>query len=80
MKQIPPAGDFRPYLHIHDHDFSLLINSNKPQAGVVIGVTVGQESDDLFDDVSNSTRTQSSAMPHRIGQTSYPSHRTGQRE
>jgi len=47
---------------------------------VVIGVTVGQESDDLFDDVSNSTRTQSSAMPHRIGQTSYPSHRTGQRE
>lgn len=38
--QIPPAGDFRPYLHIHDHDFSLLVNSNKPQAGVVVGVTV----------------------------------------
>ena len=38
-KQIPPPGDFRPYLHIHDHDFSLLVNSNKPQAGVVVGVT-----------------------------------------
>lgn len=38
--QIPPAGDFRPYLHIHDHDFSLLINSNKPQPGAVVGVTV----------------------------------------
>lgn len=39
-KQIPPAGDFRPYLHIHDHDFSLLVNSNKPQPGTVVGVTV----------------------------------------
>ena len=38
--QFPPAGDFRPYLHIHDHDFSLLVNSGKPQAGVVVGVTV----------------------------------------
>ncbi|WVW86151.1 hypothetical protein I302_108192 [Kwoniella bestiolae CBS 10118] len=39
LRPIPPAGDFRPYLHIHDHDFSLLVNSNKPQAGVVVGVT-----------------------------------------
>ncbi|KAL7418405.1 hypothetical protein Q5752_006863 [Cryptotrichosporon argae] len=39
MRPIPPAGDFRPYLHIHDHDFSLLVNANKPQAGVVVGVT-----------------------------------------
>jgi len=39
MNQIPAPGDFRPYLHIHDHDFSLLVNSNKPQAGVVVGVT-----------------------------------------
>jgi hypothetical protein len=40
LRPIPPVGDFRPYLHIHDHDFSLLVNSNKPQAGVVVGVTV----------------------------------------
>lgn len=39
VRPIPLAGDFRPYLHIHDHDFSLLVNSNKPQAGVVVGVT-----------------------------------------
>ncbi|KAK8853233.1 hypothetical protein IAR55_003935 [Kwoniella newhampshirensis] len=39
LRPIPPAGDFRPYLHIHDHDFSLLVNSNKPQPGVVVGVT-----------------------------------------
>ncbi|WVR07677.1 hypothetical protein IAU60_004719 [Kwoniella sp. DSM 27419] len=39
LRPIPPAGDFRPYLHIHDHDFSLLVNSNKPQAGIVVGVT-----------------------------------------
>ncbi|ORY33392.1 hypothetical protein BCR39DRAFT_519739 [Naematelia encephala] len=39
LRPIPPAGDFRPYLHIHDHDFSLLVNANKPQAGVVVGVT-----------------------------------------
>jgi hypothetical protein len=38
--QIPPVGDFRPYLHIHDHDFSLLVNSSKPQPGIVVGVTV----------------------------------------
>ncbi|KAI9634049.1 uncharacterized protein MKK02DRAFT_17619 [Dioszegia hungarica] len=39
LRPIPPAGDFRPYLHIHDHDFSLLVNSNKPQPGTVVGVT-----------------------------------------
>ncbi|TXT06632.1 uncharacterized protein COLE_05963 [Cutaneotrichosporon oleaginosum] len=39
LRPIPLAGDFRPYLHIHDHDFALLVNSNKPQAGVVVGVT-----------------------------------------
>ncbi|BEI82755.1 hypothetical protein CcaverHIS002_0306230 [Cutaneotrichosporon cavernicola] len=39
LRPIPLAGDFRPYLHIHDHDFSLLVNSNKPQAGVLVGVT-----------------------------------------
>ncbi|ODN77662.1 hypothetical protein L202_04813 [Cryptococcus amylolentus CBS 6039] len=39
MRPLPPAGDFRPYLHIHDHDFSLLVNANKPQPGVVVGVT-----------------------------------------
>ncbi|GMK56685.1 hypothetical protein CspeluHIS016_0305250 [Cutaneotrichosporon spelunceum] len=39
LRPIPLAGDFRPYLHIHDHDFSLLVNANKPQAGVLVGVT-----------------------------------------
>jgi len=39
VRPLPLAGDFRPYLHIHDHDFSLLVNANKPQAGVVVGVT-----------------------------------------
>ncbi|KAK4685933.1 hypothetical protein P7C73_g4202, partial [Tremellales sp. Uapishka_1] len=39
FRPIPPAGDFRPYLHIHDLDFPLLVNSNKPQAGLVVGVT-----------------------------------------
>ncbi|WVQ72633.1 hypothetical protein IAR50_002192 [Cryptococcus sp. DSM 104548] len=39
MRPLPPAGDFRPYLHIHDHDFSLLVNANKPQPGAVVGVT-----------------------------------------
>ncbi|KIR34079.1 hypothetical protein I352_03312 [Cryptococcus deuterogattii MMRL2647] len=39
LRPIPPTGDFRPYLHIHDHDLSLLINANKPQPGVVVGVT-----------------------------------------
>lgn len=42
IRPIPLAGDFRPYLHIHDHDFSLLVNANKPQAGVVVGVTVSR--------------------------------------
>jgi hypothetical protein len=44
LRPLPPAGDFRPYLHIHDHDFSLLVNSNKPQPGVVVGVTVSDQS------------------------------------
>jgi hypothetical protein len=42
MRPIPTESvDFRPYLHIHDLDFRLLVNSNKPQPGVVVGVTVG---------------------------------------
>jgi hypothetical protein len=41
MKPIPTeSADLRPYLHIHDLDFRLLVNSNKPQPGVVVGVTV----------------------------------------
>lgn len=40
MRPIPPAGDFRPYLHIHDHDLTILVNANKPQPGAVVGVTV----------------------------------------
>jgi hypothetical protein len=41
LLQVPASKfDFRPYLHIHDLDFRLLFNSNKPPAGVVVGVTV----------------------------------------
>ena len=62
MRPIPPAGDFRPYLHIHDHDFSLLVNSNKPQPGVVVGVTVSTPDDFMS---SAHGRIHSSAMrPH----------------
>ncbi|WVO12525.1 hypothetical protein L204_100125 [Cryptococcus depauperatus] len=39
IRPFPPSGDLRPYLHIHDHDFSLLVNKAKPQPGVVVGVT-----------------------------------------
>ena len=43
MKPIPTeSADLRPYLHIHDLDFRILVNSNKPQPGVVVGVTVSR--------------------------------------
>jgi len=43
MKPIPTeSADLRPYLHIHDLDFRVLVNSNKPQPGVVVGVTVSR--------------------------------------
>jgi hypothetical protein len=37
--QIPLAGDFRPYITIHDQDYTSLINKNPPKTGLVIGVT-----------------------------------------
>jgi hypothetical protein len=37
--QIPLAGDFRPYVTIHDRDYTSLINKSPPKVGVVIGVT-----------------------------------------
>lgn len=39
--QLPASNlDLRPYLHIHDLDFRLIVNGNKPPNGVVVGVTV----------------------------------------
>ncbi|KAG8966658.1 hypothetical protein FRC05_002460 [Tulasnella sp. 425] len=36
---IPLAGDFRPYFHIHDQDYAILVNKNPPKAGLILGVT-----------------------------------------
>ncbi|ELU40474.1 FAD/FMN-containing protein [Rhizoctonia solani AG-1 IA] len=33
------TGDIRPYFHIHDRDFPLLITKNAPRPGLIIGVT-----------------------------------------
>lgn len=39
--QLPASNlDIRPYLHIHDLDFRLIVNANKPPTGVIVGVTV----------------------------------------
>ncbi|CAE6480717.1 unnamed protein product [Rhizoctonia solani] len=38
-RPIPFAGDIRPYFHIHDRDFPLLITKNAPRPGLIIGVT-----------------------------------------
>ncbi|KAG8965627.1 hypothetical protein FRC00_010180 [Tulasnella sp. 408] len=37
--KIPLAGDFRPYFHIHDQDYAILVNKNPPKAGLILGVT-----------------------------------------
>jgi hypothetical protein len=39
IRPIPFAGDFRPFFTIHDHDFKTLVTKNKPNAGVILGVT-----------------------------------------
>ncbi|CAE6352562.1 unnamed protein product [Rhizoctonia solani] len=39
MRPIPFAGDIRPYFHIHDRDFPVLITKNAPRPGLIIGVT-----------------------------------------
>lgn len=43
IRPIPTDSmDLRPYLHIHDLDFMLLVNASKPQPGIVAGVTVSR--------------------------------------
>ncbi|KAF8529889.1 hypothetical protein JB92DRAFT_2860175, partial [Gautieria morchelliformis] len=39
IRPIPLAGDFRPYVTIHDRDYTSLINKSPPKVGLVIGVT-----------------------------------------
>lgn len=39
IRPIPFAGDFRPFFTIHDYDFKTLVTKNKPNAGVMLGVT-----------------------------------------
>ncbi|KAG8934040.1 guanine nucleotide-binding protein subunit beta 1 [Tulasnella sp. 417] len=39
LRPIPLAGDFRPYFHIHDQDYTILVNKNPPKAGLILGVT-----------------------------------------
>ncbi|KAF8577586.1 DUF1630-domain-containing protein [Ramaria rubella] len=39
VRPIPLAGDFRPYITIHDRDYTSLINKHPPKAGLIIGVT-----------------------------------------
>ncbi|KIO21720.1 hypothetical protein M407DRAFT_217683 [Tulasnella calospora MUT 4182] len=39
LRPIPLAGDFRPYFHIHDQDYAMLVNKNPPKTGLILGVT-----------------------------------------
>lgn len=39
VKQIPWAGDFRPYFTIHDREHTALVNDRRPKAGLLLGVT-----------------------------------------
>ncbi|KAB5595770.1 Polarity axis stabilization protein [Ceratobasidium theobromae] len=39
MRPLPFAGDVRPYFHIHDRDFPILMTKNTPRPGLIIGVT-----------------------------------------
>ncbi|KAF8604597.1 DUF1630-domain-containing protein [Ceratobasidium sp. AG-I] len=39
MRPLPFAGDLRPYFHIHDRDFPVLVTKNAPRPGLVLGVT-----------------------------------------
>ncbi|KAG8701112.1 hypothetical protein FRC09_005550 [Ceratobasidium sp. 395] len=39
IRPLPFAGDIRPYFHIHDRDFPILISKNAPRPGLIIGVT-----------------------------------------
>ncbi|QRV74955.1 polarity axis stabilization protein [Ceratobasidium sp. AG-Ba] len=39
IRPLPFAGDIRPYFHIHDRDFNLLVSKNAPRPGLILGVT-----------------------------------------
>ncbi|CAE6442284.1 unnamed protein product [Rhizoctonia solani] len=39
IRPVPFAGDVRPYFHIHDRDFPVLVTKNAPRPGLIIGVT-----------------------------------------
>ncbi|CAE6456451.1 unnamed protein product [Rhizoctonia solani] len=39
IRPVPFAGDIRPYFHIHDRDFPVLVTKNAPRPGLIIGVT-----------------------------------------
>ncbi|CAE6474746.1 unnamed protein product [Rhizoctonia solani] len=39
IRPVPFAGDIRPYFHIHDRDFSVLVTKNAPRPGLIVGVT-----------------------------------------
>ncbi|CAE7170492.1 unnamed protein product [Rhizoctonia solani] len=39
MRPVPFAGDIRPYFHIHDRDFPVIVTKNAPRPGLIIGVT-----------------------------------------
>ncbi|CAE6435148.1 unnamed protein product [Rhizoctonia solani] len=39
IRPVPFAGDIRPYFHIHDRDFPVLVTKNAPRPGLIMGVT-----------------------------------------
>ncbi|KAJ1307409.1 hypothetical protein OPQ81_001511 [Rhizoctonia solani] len=39
IRPVPFAGDIRPYFHIHDRDFPVIVTKNAPRPGLIIGVT-----------------------------------------
>ncbi|CAL1716405.1 unnamed protein product [Somion occarium] len=39
LRPIPLTGDFRPFLTIHDVDYTTFVNPRLPQSGVILGVT-----------------------------------------
>ncbi|KAK4049215.1 hypothetical protein OIO90_005504 [Microbotryomycetes sp. JL221] len=39
IRPIPFAGDYRPFFHIHDTDYSSIANNSKPAPGTIIATT-----------------------------------------
>ncbi|KAM0791909.1 hypothetical protein ACM66B_004163 [Microbotryomycetes sp. NB124-2] len=39
IRPISLAGDYRPFFHIHDTDYSRIVNSSKPAAGSIVATT-----------------------------------------